>query len=164
MVINMLCNIENFENEISKLKDFNFEYTLISNSIDDTYKISKIISKNLDKFNIINLNGELGAGKTAFMQGVAKYFKIEDQVSSPTFTIVNEYDLKDNKKIFHFDVYRLEDSDEFLECIGTDYFENGFCIFEWGNIIRDILPKSTLNIDISKDDSDDNKRIFKIWR
>lgn len=160
----MLCNIENFENEISKLKDFNFEYTLISNSIDDTYKISKIISKNLDKFNIINLNGELGAGKTAFMQGIAKYFKIEDQVSSPTFTIVNEYDLKDNKKIFHFDVYRLEDSDEFLECIGTDYFENGFCIFEWGNIIRDILPKSTLNIDISKDDSDDNKRIFKIWR
>lgn len=160
----MLCNIENFENEISKLKDFNFKYTLISNSIDDTYKISKIISKNLDKFNIINLNGELGAGKTAFMQGIAKYFKIEDQVSSPTFTIVNEYDLKDNKKIFHFDVYRLEDSDEFLECIGTDYFENGFCIFEWGNIIRDILPKSTLNIDISKDDSDDNKRIFKIWR
>ncbi len=160
----MLCNIENFENEISKLKDFNFEYTLISNSIDDTYKISKIISKNLDKFNIINLNGELGAGKTAFMQGIAKYFKIEDQVSSPTFTIVNEYDLKDNKKIFHFDVYRLEDSDEFLECIGTDYFENGFCIFEWGNIIRDILPKSTLNIDISKDDNDDNKRIFKIWR
>ncbi len=160
----MLCNIENFENEISKLKDFNFKYTLISNSIDDTYKISKIISKNLDKFNVINLNGELGAGKTAFMQGIAKYFKIEDQVSSPTFTIVNEYDLKDNKKIFHFDVYRLEDSDEFLECIGTDYFENGFCIFEWGNIIRDILPKSTLNIDISKDDSDDNKRIFKIWR
>ena len=160
----MLCNIENFENEISKLKDFNFEYTLISNSIDDTYKISKIISKNLDKFNIINLNGELGAGKTAFMQGIAKYFKNEDHVSSPTFTIVNEYDLKDNKKIFHFDVYRLEDSDEFLECIGTDYFENGFCIFEWGNIIRDILPKSTLNIDISKDDSDDNTRIFKIWR
>ena len=160
----MLCNIENFENEISKLKDFNFKYTLISNSIDDTYKISKIISKNLDKFNVINLNGELGAGKTAFMQGIAKYFKIEDQVSSPTFTIVHEYDLKDNKKIFHFDVYRLEDSDEFLECIGTDYFENGFCIFEWGNIIRDILPKSTLNIDISKDDSDDNKRIFKIWR
>lgn len=160
----MLCNIENFENEISKLKDFNFKYTLISNSIDDTYKISKIISKNLDKFNVINLNGELGAGKTAFMQGIAKYFKIEDQVSSPTFTIVNEYDLKDNKKIFHFDVYRLEDSDEFLECIGTDYFENGFCIFEWGNIIRDILPKNTLNIDISKDDSDDNKRIFKIWR
>ena len=142
----------------------NFEYTYISNSTNDTITLALEFAKKLKKGDIININGELGAGKTVFVTGVADYFIISDQVSSPTFTIVNEYITENNAKIFHFDVYRITDSDDFIDSIGTEYFENGICIIEWGNIIQDILPKSTVNIDISKDENNDNIRIFKIWR
>lgn len=150
--------LEAFSNK--KSIDFNF----LSNSTDDTKYLAKQIAKYLSIGDIIVLNGELGAGKTVFLTGIANYFNIENQVSSPTFTIVNEYDVKDSCPIFHFDVYRLQDSDEFLEGIGTDYFYNGICIIEWGNIIKDILPKNTIYIDISKDNEDENKRYFHIWR
>lgn len=144
------------------LKNFNFHY--ISKSTEDTKQLAKKIAKELHIGDIIVLNGELGAGKTVFLTGIASFFHIEDQVSSPTFTIVNEYDIKNSCPIYHFDVYRLQDSDEFLEGIGTDYFFNGICIIEWGNIIKDILPKNTIYIDISKDDKDENIRYFHIWR
>lgn len=142
----------------------NIDFNYISKNTDDTKKLAETIAKSLHLGDIIVLNGELGAGKTVFLTGIAKYFKIESQVSSPTFTIVNEYDVLDSCPIYHFDVYRLQDSDEFLEGIGTDYFYNGICIIEWGNIIKDILPKNTIYIDISKDNEDENLRYFHIWR
>lgn len=105
-----------------------------------------------------------GTGKTVLMSGIAKHFEIEEQVSSPTFTIVNDYITKKNTHIYHFDVYRIRTSDEFLEDIGQDYFSNGICIIEWGNIIADILPKDTIYIDILKDNENDNIRNFHVWR
>ena len=144
--------------------DCNFSYTYISNSSDDTIEIAKCFAKYMNIGDVININGELGAGKTVFMSGFASYFNIENEVSSPTFTIVNEYNIIDNKKIFHFDVYRIEDSNEFIDSIGTEYFQNGICIIEWGDIIKDILPKNTVNIKIEKDSDNENIRIFKIWR
>lgn len=153
---------ENISNMLNSISHYSTE--ILVDNIDDTYILASIFSKYLKKGDIININGELGSGKTAFMQGIAKYFDIEEQISSPTFTIVNEYELKNNEKIFHFDVYRLNDSEEFLEVIGTDYFFDGICIIEWGNIIKDILPKNTINIQISKIENSENKRIFKIWR
>lgn len=157
------CNIEQ---NISKMLNGNdsFEYSYISNNVDDTIFLAKNFAKYLKCSDIIVLNGELGSGKTVFMSGIANYFEIEEQISSPTFTIVNEYTLKNSEKIFHFDVYRIEDSNDFLDSIGTEYFSNGICIIEWGNIIQDILPKNTIFIDISKDETDYDKRYFKIWR
>ena len=157
------CNIEQ---NISKMLNDNdsFEYSYISNNTEDTIYLAQNFAKYLKCSDIIVLNGELGCGKTVFVSGIAKYFDIEEQISSPTFTIVNEYQLNNLDKIFHFDVYRIEDSDDFLDSIGTEYFSNGICIIEWGNIIQDILPKNTIFIDISKDDVDYNKRYFKIWR
>ncbi len=149
-------------NDIENNKTFN--YYFISNNINETYTIATLIADKLGNHDIISLNGELGSGKTAFMQGVAKYFNIEEQVSSPTFTIVNEYITKNNLNIYHFDVYRLKDGTEFLEQIGTDYFSNGISFIEWGNVIDDILPNKTIHIDISKDNSDENVRYFHIWR
>lgn len=156
----------NMENNIQKVlnEDLSFEYSYISNNVDDTICIAKVFAKFLKCSDIIVLNGELGAGKTVFMSGIAKHFEIEDQISSPTFTIVNEYTLKNLDKIFHFDVYRIEDSNDFLDSIGTEYFSSGICIIEWGNIIQDILPKNTIYVDISKDDVNYDKRYFKIWR
>lgn len=158
---------ENLDNEVSKMLEYDnysFEYSYTSNNIDDTILLAKAFAKNIQKSDILVLNGELGTGKTVFMSGIAKYFNIENQISSPTFTIVNEYILQNSDKIFHFDVYRLEDEIDFLDSIGTEYFSTGICIIEWGNIIQNILPKKAIFIDISKDDKDYNKRYFKVWR
>lgn len=100
-----------------------------------------------------------GAGKTKFTEGFLSYFGLEKEISSPTFNIVNEYSSK-NAKIFHFDVYRLEDSDEFYEIGGEEYFDKGICLIEWGEIIKDILPKTYIEINIKKDFKNNNKRIL----
>ena len=149
---------------IANMLENSFDIKIITQNEKETKKLASIIASYIKSNDIIVLNGELGAGKTVFMSGIASYFDIEDEVSSPTFTIVNEYSLKDNSKIFHFDVYRIYDSNEFLERIGTEYFDEGISIIEWGNIIKDILPKRTIYIDISKDEKDINTRIIRIWR
>lgn len=154
-------NTENLQ-DINILKE-KFEYIYISKSEYETKNLAKYIASKLKNNDIIALNGELGAGKTTFMQGIANFFDIESQISSPTFTIVNEYTLKDGNYIYHFDVYRIENCEEFEDTIGTEYFENGISIIEWAEIIQDILPDNTIHIDISKS-NDENNRIFKIWR
>ena len=142
----------------------NFEYEYTSSSVEDTKALGREFAKSIHKGSIITLNGELGSGKTVFINGLASYFNIENEVCSPTFTIVNEYNTS-SFPIYHFDVYRIKNSDEFLEGVGTDYFYNGACLIEWGDeIILDILPKDTIHIDIIKDDENKEKRIFKIWR
>lgn len=100
-------------------------------------------------------------GKTKFTEGVLTNFGLEKQISSPTFTIVNEYK-NNNINIYHFDVYRLEDIDEFYAIGGEEYFENGICIIEWGEIIEDILPKEYTKITFSKSNIDENYRELKI--
>lgn len=100
-------------------------------------------------------------GKTKFTQGVLTYFGLEKEISSPTFTIVNEYH-KDNINIYHFDVYRLEDTDEFYAMGGEEYFENGICIIEWGEQIEEILPKGYTKITFSKSEENENYRELKI--
>ena len=100
-------------------------------------------------------------GKTKFTQGVLTYFGLEKEISSPTFTIVNEYH-KDDINIYHFDVYRLEDTDEFYAMGGEEYFENGICIIEWGEQIEEILPKGYIKITFSKSEENENYRELKI--
>ena len=87
-------------------------YTYTSYSENDTINFAKKLASQLHKKDIIVLSGELGSGKTKFTQGILAYFGLDDEISSPTFTIVNEY-IKDDINIYHFDVYRLSDSSEF---------------------------------------------------
>ncbi len=148
-------NFEDFFNE-----NIN-ELTYISNNVNDTTDLSYVFAKYLKLTDVVVLNGELGSGKTVFMQGIARYFGIENEVSSPTFTIVNEYTSNDIN-IYHFDVYRLQDEYQFMDTIGTEYFENGISIIEWGDIIKNILPKNTIYIDITK--IEDNSRKIHIRR
>ena len=114
---------------------------------------------------IVILSGELGAGKTKFVEGFLSNFDLQNEISSPTFNIVNEY-RKDNIAIFHFDVYRLTDSSEFYEIGGEEFFDNGICLIEWGEIIEDAIPKEHISIKIERfeNDEDDfeNKRIIYI--
>ena len=130
-----------------------------SDSSIDTINIAKKIASTLNKGDLIILTGELGAGKTKFTEGFLSFYGIQNEISSPTFNIVNEY-TSNNINIYHFDVYRLEDSDEFYAIGGEEYFEKGICLIEWGEIIKDILPAKYLEIRIEKDANYENKRIL----
>lgn len=131
-----------------------------SNSEEDTKQFAKKLASKLKIGDIIVLSGELGSGKTKFTEGILEYFNLADEISSPTFTIVNEYN--SNPPVFHFDVYRLEDEDEFLAIGGEEYFEKGICIIEWGEMIEDLLPQDYIKISFSKDTENENVRNLKI--
>ncbi len=107
--------------------------------------------------------GDLGAGKTAFAQGLAKALGIVNHVTSPTFTIVNEY--YGRLPLYHFDVYRIVDPDEMYE-IGFDEYvdSDGVCLVEWAELIEDLFPKSFYKLTILKDEEkgfDYRKIIFE---
>ena len=134
---------------------------VVTNSEFETIELGKTIGAELQKGMVIVLTGDLGSGKTKLTEGILTYFGLENEISSPTFTIVNEY--KTPKfDIYHFDVYRLEDSDEFSAIGGDEYFEKGVCIIEWGELISDVLPKEYVKINFSKDLENENKRNIEI--
>lgn len=136
-------------------------YKYISKSEEETINFAKKIASQLKKGDVVVLSGELGSGKTKFTQGILTYFGLEDEISSPTFTIVNEYIAKDIN-IYHFDVYRLSDIDEFYAIGGEEYFNKGICIIEWGEIIKAALPKDYIKINFEKDTNNENIRILNI--
>lgn len=133
-------------------------FSITTNSANETLEIGKKMAPYLNKGDVIVLLGDLGAGKTLFVSGLLDFYNKKEEASSPTFTIVNEYNLKDNLKLFHFDVYRLESSDEFLAIGGDEFFEKGICVIEWGDKISDVIPKDALIIKIEKNVDDINKR------
>ena len=136
-------------------------YEFISHSENDTIKFAEDFAAKLNNHSIIVLSGDLGSGKTKFTEGLLKHFGLANEISSPTFTIVNEYDTKDFK-IYHFDLYRLSDIDEFYAIGGEEYLQNGICIFEWGEMIEEILPTSYIKISFSRDTENTDLRILRI--
>lgn len=136
-------------------------YTYISNSTENTLTFAKNLAAKLKPKDIIVLTGELGSGKTKFVEGILSYFNLQDEISSPTFTIVNEYQTT-KFPIYHFDVYRLSDSSEFYEIGGEEYFDNGICLIEWGELIKDALPKDFIHITFEKNNEKENYRTLNI--
>lgn len=134
---------------------------VITNSEQETIELGKKIAPQLKKGSIIVLSGDLGSGKTKFTEGILTYFGLENEISSPTFTIVNEY-TTDNLNIYHFDVYRLSDIDEFYAIGGEEYFDKGASIIEWGETIEEILPKNYIKITFERDFEEENKRVINI--
>ena len=134
---------------------------LITNCEADTKNFAKSLAKILKPKDIVVLTGELGSGKTKFVEGFLSYFGLENEISSPTFTIVNEYKNNDIN-IYHFDVYRLADSSEFYEIGGDEYFDTGICLIEWGELIEDALPSNYIHITFTKNENEENLRILDI--
>ena len=130
-------------------------------NIEETTSIGYELGKLLNAGDIICLTGDLGTGKTHITKGIAKGLGIDEYITSPTFTIVNEYDAE-KFKIFHFDLYRLEDVDEFYAIGGEEYLQNGLCIFEWGEMIEEILPSEYIKITFSRDNKNADFRKLKI--
>ena len=137
-----------------------YKISIKSNSPLDTIKIGNSLAKLLTKGDVVVLSGDLGAGKTKFVEGFLHNFGLQDEISSPTFNIINEY-ISSGNNIYHFDVYRLEDSDEFYAIGGEEYFEKGICLIEWGELISDVLPKDYIHVTINKDSYNENLRIFE---
>lgn len=120
------------------------------NSIEETTDLGFKIGRLLNSGDIICLTGDLGTGKTHITKGIALGLDINDTITSPTFTIVNEYD-SGRLKLNHFDVYRVSDPDEIYAIGFDDYiFSDAVSIIEWANYIEEILPQEYLHIHISK--------------
>ena len=119
----------------------------------------KLLDKHKDK-RIFALRGHLGAGKTTFMQAIAKELNCNDIVSSPTFSIVNEYSTIDNRFIYHFDFYRIKNIDEAINIGVEEYLYSGeYCFIEWAENIEELLPEETINVHIAVNEKDEN-RVF----
>lgn len=128
----------------------------------ETKEIGRKLGQLLSSGDVLCLNGDLGTGKTAFTNGLANGMGIGEYITSPTFTIVNEY--KGRLPLYHFDAYRIADSEEMFE-IGFDEYLNGtgVVVIEWADLIKPILPEKYIRVDIQKDiKSDINKRIITI--
>ena len=133
--------------------------TIISNSWEQTFEAGKTLAKKLSPGDVIAFHGDLGAGKTVFARGLAEGLGLDARVTSPTFTIVNEYE--GDIPLFHFDMYRLSGSDELFEIGWEDYLaRGGICAVEWSEITEDAFPENTINIYIKK--IDDNSREITI--
>jgi tRNA threonylcarbamoyladenosine biosynthesis protein TsaE len=121
---------------------------IVSDSPASTKKLGKAFANKLKPGDIVCLNGELGSGKTTFVQGLAEGFGIKDFVRSPSFTIINEYRSK-NIKLYHVDLYRLGSGD--IDSIGLEeyLYGGGVCVMEWAERIKSFNLKSFWKIDIS---------------
>ena len=136
-------------------------YTFTSHSSNETMDFASNLASKLHIGDVVVLSGELGAGKTKFTEGFLRYFGLDNEISSPTFNIVNEYKNSDIT-VYHFDVYRLEDVDEFYAIGGEEYFSSGICIIEWGELIEEALPENCIRIYFEKDECDENVRYLKV--
>ena len=112
-----------------------------------TREIGEKLGKLLFPGSVICLIGDLGAGKTTMTQSLARSLDVDDYITSPTFTIVNEYEGR--MPLYHFDVYRIGCSEEMYDIGFDEYIDSqGVCIIEWANIIEDILPEEYLKIEL----------------
>ena len=134
-------------------------YKIISNSDIDTIELAQNIESEKFPNMVICMEGDLGSGKTLFTKAFAKSMGISENITSPTFNIIKEYDGEEGYKLYHMDVYRLSESKEDIGI--SEYFnKGGVTIIEWADLISDILPKYRLDIRINI--VDENKRVFYI--
>lgn len=119
----------------------------------------KVIAENPQK--IILFNGEMGAGKTTFIKTLCEVLGVQDATSSPTFSLVNEYQSIDNQLIYHFDVYRLKNQSEALDMGIDEYLYSGnWCFIEWAEKIPDLIPETHSVITITV--LENNKRLLEL--
>lgn len=118
---------------------------------EDTFTIGRKLADTVRSGEIYTLNGDLGVGKTVFTKGLAAGLGITEPVTSPTFTILQEYD-SGRLPLYHFDVYRIGDPEEMEEIGYEDYFfGQGICLIEWAELIEELIPEEAIAVYIEKD-------------
>lgn len=134
-----------------------------SQSVEETEQIGANLAQRLNPGAVLAFTGDLGAGKTAFVRGLAKGLGITERVTSPTFTIVNEY-AGGRLPLFHFDMYRLGSSDELFDIGWEDYLtRGGVCAVEWSEIIADALEGGCIQVDIRQGESENQRLVAIEW-
>ena len=132
----------------------------LSHSEQETEQLGEQVARKLPRGTVIAYTGELGMGKTAFTRGLARGLGCRGRVTSPTFTIVNEYD--GATPLFHFDMYRLDGEDDLFDIGWDDYLaRGGVCAVEWSERIDSALPPDTLTVSIARGEHD-NDRIISV--
>ena len=133
----------------------------VSNSPEETEALGAALADKLKPGAVVAFSGDLGAGKTAFVRGMARGLGITERVTSPTFTIVNEYE-GGRLPLFHFDMYRLGSSDELFDIGWEDYLvRGGVCAVEWSENVEDALEGDCIRVDIRRG-AHDNQRLITI--
>lgn len=122
---------------------------MLSSSIEETILFGKQFAERLQPGDVVCLDGDLGAGKTHFVKGIASFFGVEPtEVNSPTFTLINEY--HGSTTVYHFDCYRIKNEQEALEIGTEDYlYGDGISVVEWPEKIRNLLPPESVWVNIS---------------
>ena len=132
----------------------------LSRSPEETESIGEKLSKQLHGGSVVAYRGGLGMGKTAFTRGLARGLGCLERVTSPTFTIVNEY--HGDLPLFHFDMYRLDSSDALFDIGWDDYLaRGGVCAVEWSENVADALPEDTIYVTITRGEAE-NDRIIRM--
>lgn len=133
--------------------------TYVTNSPAETEALGQRLAERLQPGDVIAYTGDLGAGKTAFTRGLARGLGITERITSPTFTIVNEYQ-GGRLPLFHFDMYRLGSSDELYEIGWEDYLaRGGVCAVEWSEIVADALEEDCIRVDIRQGETENQRKI-----
>ncbi len=130
----------------------------ITHSAEETEALGERVAASLKAGDVIAYTGELGMGKTAFTRGLARGLSCRGRVSSPTFTIVNEYEGK--LPLFHFDMYRLSCADELFDIGWEDYLaRGGICAVEWSERVSDIFDRNTIRISFARGTENESRVI-----
>lgn len=126
----------------------------------ETEKIGAMLGARVADGSVVAMYGDLGAGKTAFVRGMAQGMGVDARVNSPTFTIVNEY--KSQRELFHFDMYRLGTSDELFDIGWEDYLaRGGVCVTEWSENVEDAFDGSEIRVTINKISESERKIVIE---
>ena len=136
---------------------------MFSATVDSVIQLDNIAKQLLGKYKnqkVFAFYGEMGVGKTTFIKAICKQLGAENLVSSPTFSIINEYSIPNSENIYHFDFYRIENQEEVFDIGYEDYlYSNNYCFIEWPEKIENLLPEDTVFIKILEND-DKSRKIF----
>ena len=134
------------------------DITFKINGIEELSKVSDLLISWRDKSNIIAFYGNMGAGKTTLVKNLCSKLGVQDEVNSPTFALVNEYQTETFDSVFHFDFYRIKSLEEVFDIGYEDYFYGGdLCLLEWPELIDPIMPEHFIKVAITLGDTDDSR-------
>ncbi len=127
------------------------EETIIVNGLEDYPEAAIRFTGFLDKGNIFAFYGKMGSGKTTFIKSICEELGVEDSINSPTFAIVNEYEDKEKRTIYHFDFYRIKSVEEVYNMGYEEYiYSNAICFMEWPELIEELLPEECIKVYINE--------------
>lgn len=134
---------------------------IIINGVGDLPRAAKVFLEKKGAASVVAFYGSMGAGKTTFITALCRALGVKDDVSSPTFTIVNEYRAGSGEPVYHFDFYRINRLSEAMDIGLFEYFDSGsLCLIEWPEMIEELLPEETLKVQILTDDERTRRLLF----